>query len=271
MHLKIALLLPLIILFAKSYGSSDNHLFGGRAAGMGNAAVTLYDFWAVSHNQAGLARIDRPTAGVYFENRFMTQELSLGAGAFVLPTKSGVFGLSFNVFGFELYSESKVGLAYARTFGERLSTGVQLNYNNTFIANDYGSTGNFTFEAGIIFEIIPKLNIGVHVFNPTATKISDYSDERIASVIRTGLSWKFSEKVFIIVETEKSGNHEPVFRSGIEYHITDPIYIRAGIGTKPTTNSFGFGLELGLLKMDIATSYHHVLGYSPQIGFVYQF
>ena len=271
MRLRFILLIALNVLLTKSYGSSDNHLFGGRAAGMGNAAVTLYDFWAVSHNQAGLARIDRPAAGVYFENRFMAEELSLGAGAFVLPTKSGIFGLSFNIFGFELYNETKVGLAYARTFGQRLSAGLQLNYNNTFIANDYGSAGNLTFEAGIIFEIIPQLNIGVHVFNPTATIISDYTDDRIATVIRAGASWKFSEKVFVIIETEKSGNHDPVFRSGIEYHITDPIYIRAGIGTKPTTNSFGFGLALGRLNMDIAASYHHVLGYSPQIGFVYQF
>ncbi|TVQ94631.1 MAG: DNA-binding protein, partial [Bacteroidetes bacterium] len=63
----------------------------------------------------------------------------------------------------------------------------------------------------------------------------------------------------------------PVFRTGIEYRISDPLYIRGGIGTNPTTNAFGFGLELGNLNLDIATSFHHVLGYSPQLSFIYHF
>jgi hypothetical protein len=254
-----------------SFSANDNYLFGGRAAGMGNAAVTLYDFWAVSHNQAGLARMENMAAGVYFENRFLVKELSLGAGAFVLPTHSGVFGVSFNYFGFELFNESKVGLAYARTFGERFSAGIQLNYNNTYIAEDHGSRGNLTFEMGAIFHILPQLSIGAHIFNPTRAKIADFADERIPTIFRTGLSWEFSEKVVVIAETEKSINHAPVFRAGIEYHISDPIYLRGGIGTNPASNAFGFGMALGNLKMDIATSFHHVLGYSPQLSFVYHF
>ncbi|TVQ90189.1 MAG: hypothetical protein EA393_06355, partial [Bacteroidetes bacterium] len=96
-----------------SHAANDNYPFGGRAAGMGNAAVTLYDFWAISHNQAGLAKMQNIAAGVYFENRFLIEELNFGAGAVVYPTPSGVLGFNFTYFGFELYNESKLGLAYA--------------------------------------------------------------------------------------------------------------------------------------------------------------
>ncbi len=253
-----------------AYCTNDNYPFGGRAAGMGNAAVTLYDPWAVSHNQAGLAQMENSAAGVYFENRFLVQELSLGAGAFILPTHSGVFGASFTYFGFELYNESKVGLAYARGFGERFSAGIQLNYHNTYIAEDYGNKGALTVEMGAIYHIVKGLSIGAHIFNPTRAKIAEFADERIPTIFRTGLSYEFSQKVMVVVETEKSINHDPVFKFGIEYHITEPFYIRGGIGTNPTSNSFGFGLELGKLKVDLASSFHHVLGYSPQVSFLYE-
>ncbi len=261
----------LLILSSVTWAANDNYPFGGRAAGMGNAAVTLYDFWAISHNQAGLARMQNMAAGVYFENRFLIQELSFGAGAIVYPTESGVLGFNFTYFGFELYNESKVGLAYAREFGERFSAGVQLNYHNTNIAEDYGNKGNLTFELGAIFHILPELSFGVHLFNPTRAKIADFADERIPTIFRTGLSYEFSDRVIVVVETEKSVNLNPVFRTGIEYRISDPLYIRGGIGTNPTTNAFGFGLELGNLNIDVATSFHHVLGYSPQLSFIYNF
>jgi hypothetical protein len=124
---------------------------------------------------------------------------------------------------------------------------------------------------GAIYEIIPRLNIGAHIFNPTRAKIADYADERIPTIFKTGLSYEFSEKVLMTLETEKSINHPAVLKAGIEYRIIDPLYLRAGIGTRPTSNSFGFGLVMGNLNIDFATSFHYILGYSPQLSFVYHF
>lgn len=251
--------------------ANDNYPFGGRAAGMGNAAVTLYDFWALSHNQAGLARMENMATGVFFENRFLIEELSFGAAGFVYPTSSGVLGVSFTYFGFELYNETKIGLAYAMEFGERLSTGLQLNYHYTGIGESYGNKGNLTFELGAIFHILPQLSIGMHLFNPSRTKIGDFADERIPTILKTGFGYEFSDRVVVIVEADHSVNQSPVVKVGMEYRISDPIYLRGGIGTNPVSNSFGFGLELGNLNIDLATSWHQVLGYSPQLSMVYHF
>jgi hypothetical protein len=264
-------LILLFLQFHPLFASNDNYPFGGRAAGMGNAAVTLYDFFALSHNQAGLARMEHKAVGVYFENRFLVEELSFGAAAFVMPTQSGVFGVSFTYFGFELYNETKIGLAYARDFGERFSAGLQLNYHNTGIGEDYGNKGNLTVEMGFIFQLTQQLSLGAHLFNPTLAKIGEFADERIPTIFKTGLSYTFSEKVIVAGEVEKSINKNPSLKAGIEYHITEPLYIRMGVGTQPATNAFGFGLKLGSLNLDLATSYHHILGYSPQLSFVYYF
>ncbi len=264
-------LLFVLLVYSFAYSGNGNYPFGGRGAGMGNATVTLYDFWAMSYNQAGLSRLKNPTAGVFFENRFLVKELSFGAAAFAIPVNAGVVGASFTYFGFEYYNETKVGLAYARDFGERFSFGVQLNYQNTGIGESYGNQGNLTFEGGAIFHILPQLAIGMHVFNPLRAKVGDFADERIPTVFKTGLGYTFSDKAMAILEIEKSLNHEPIVKAGIEYRIIEPIYIRGGIGTNPSTNSFGFGLNLGNLQLDMATNYHYVLGYSPQVSFIYHF
>ncbi len=266
-HLIILFFLPTTVIFS----ANDNYPFGGRSAGMANAAVTLHDFWAVSHNQAGLALEENMAAGFYYENRFGIKELGLGAGAFVLPTDAGVFGLNFTYFGYSQYNESKVGLAYARNFGENLSTGVQLNYLSTKIAEDYGSKRNLTFELGAIYQLIPDLYVGAHLFNPIKAKVAEYDDERIPTILRFGMSYLFSERVMVILETEKDINHPYNFKLGIEYQITDPIYIRGGVGTSESQNAFGVGLLLSNFRIDISASYHNVLGYSPQFSMIYEF
>ena len=82
------------------FASNENTPIGGRSAAMANSSVTLSDFWAIQNNQAGLADFSHIALGLYYENRFMVKELGLRCGAFVLPTKSGVFGLNYNYFGY---------------------------------------------------------------------------------------------------------------------------------------------------------------------------
>ncbi|MBS4014303.1 MAG: hypothetical protein KGZ97_11185 [Bacteroidetes bacterium] len=268
---KIFVLFCIVSISLKLYAANENYLFGGRQAGMGNAAITLFDLWAVSHNQAGLARIDNITAGVYAENRYLIPDLTLGAGALAVPAAGGVFGLSFTHFGYSLYNENKVGLAYSRMFGERFSAGVQLNYHHLSIGEDYGSKSSVTVEMGVIYELIENLHIGFHLFNPTRTKIADYDGERIPTIMRGGFSYTFSDRVIFIFETEKDINLEAVYKAGLEYRVIDPIYLRVGVGTNPMSNSFGFGLEFSNFQLDLSSSYHHILGYSPQFSLIYQF
>ncbi len=263
-----------LLLTGQLGAANDNYPLGGRQAGMGNAAVSIYDFWAISHNQAGMAKLNRPTGGFYFENRFLVKEMGLGAAAVALPTTSGVFGLSLSYFGYSQYHESKVGIAYARSFGERLSVGVQFNYMYTFIGGtNSNSAGNVGLELGMIYEILPGLNIGAHIFNPTKAKIAAVDglyDEYIPTIIRFGMAYSFSERVIVSIESEKDVDRKPVLKAGIEYQIADLFYVRGGIGTNPTQNAFGFGIHTGSFTIDLSSSFHHVLGYSPQASIIYE-
>jgi len=262
----IFLVIPLFL-----NAAHDNVPEGGRSAALANASVALTDFWSLQNNQAGLAFYNRPAGAIYFENRYMVKEMSMKAGGLVMPTKAGVLGLNISYFGYPKYNESKFGLAYARSFGDVLAVGVQLDYLLTSVSENYGKKGVATFEIGLLSKINEHLSIGAHIFNPVQAKLTDYNNERIPAIIRVGAAYSFDENILVSVEAEKDTQMDPVLKCGLEYRIIEQIYVRGGISTNPGLYSFGFGLDFKKLKIDFSSSVHHVLGYSPQISLIYNF
>lgn len=244
---------------------------GARSSGMGNASVSLSDVWSAHHNQAGLGFLRDFSAGAYYENRFLIKELSIEGGVAALPVKGGTFGLCISNFGYSLYHENKYSLSFAKAFGDKLSAGIAMDYLTTKIGEGYGSKGVLAAEFGIQAKPLKGLTIGAHVFNPTRAKLADYNNERLPTVIRFGGDYNFSDKVKVAVETEKDIAQKAIFKAGIEYKPVKELYLRAGVGTNPTLTSFGFGLNLKSIQIDVSANYHQTLGFSPQIGLTYIF
>jgi hypothetical protein len=263
----------LLILSSTCLHATDNYSVGARSAGVAHASVTYSDAWSTFHNQAGLAWVKNITAAVYYENRFLISDLGLRSAAVAVPvSKVGTFGVSATVFGNSLYSERKGGLGYAKKFGDKIAAGIQMDYLNTYFNDEfYGSRTSFAAEAGIIAEPIANLKLGAHVFNLNKAKIAEYGDEHIPIIMRFGASYKFSEKVLLSSEVEKDIDYKNVFKTGLEYHPVDLLYIRAGIASNPTLSCFGFGLKLKQFIVDMSTQYHEVLGFSPQFSLGYEF
>lgn len=256
--------------FFSKAGNEDLPL-GARSSGMGNASVSLSDVWSAHHNQAGLGFLRDFSAGAYYENRFLIKELSIEGGVAALPVKGGTFGLCISNFGYSLYHENKYSLSFAKAFGDKLSAGIAMDYLTTKIGEGYGSKGVLAAEFGIQAKPLKGLTIGAHVFNPTRAKLADYNNERLPTVIRFGGDYNFSDKVKVAVETEKDIAQKAIFKAGIEYKPVKELYLRAGIGTNPTLTSFGFGLNLKSIQIDVSANYHQTLGFSPQIGLTYIF
>ncbi len=268
---RIPLLLISILAVSSSQAWNENNPIGARSSGMGNASVSLGDVWSAHHNQAGLGFVRDISAGAYYENRFLLKEISIKGGVVAIPVKAGTFGLTISNFGYSLYNENKYSLSFAKAFGDKLSAGVALDYLTTKIAEGYGSKGVLAAEFGIQAKPLKGLTIGAHVFNPTRSKIADYNDERLPTIIRFGGDYDFSEKVKVAVETEKDMSQKAIFKVGLEYKPVKEFYLRAGIGTNPTLTSFGFGINLKNFKIDVSGNYHQTLGISPQLGLTYIF
>lgn len=253
------------------FPSGENYHVGARSSAMGNSSVMLQDRWSIHHNQAGLAWLDEKSVGAYYESRYTMSKLGLQGGAFVLPTSAGTFALSVSSFGYTLYNETKVGLAYAKKLSPMFSVGVQLDYFSIGIGDNYGRANVFSGEIGVMAILTDDLTVGAHLFNPARAKVAQYNNERLPTILRFGASYTFSDKVLMTAEMEKDIDQKPVFKSGLEYNISDPIFIRAGIASNPFVSSFGVGVRLKGFEFDIATSFHSVLGYTPQLSLGYTF
>jgi hypothetical protein len=246
-------------------------IVGARSAGMGRASVSLTDFWSIQNNPAGMALQENIAAGVYYENRFLLPELSLKSAAVIVPANFGVLGLSFNQFGYSLYNENKLGIAYARSFGPMLRIGLQLDYLSTRFGNGYEGKDNVTFELGVQSQLTETVILGVFLFNPVKARLSEFTDERLPVIMRFGLTYLMTDKLIGIAEIEKNFDLDPSLRFGMEYALTDVFYTRAGLATNPGLFTFGVGIILNNLHLDIAASMHQVLGVSAQAGIIYQF
>jgi len=249
---------------------NQTELDGSRASAMGNTSVCLKDLWSAGNNQAGLASIESPSIGINYSNKYLLKGTDLKGIVFAYPLMSGVFGLSAAMFGSNLFNQKNVGLAYARNFGN-ISAGFQFNYLSTHISEDYGSKGIFNLEAGIQIKFLKNIILGAHVYNPTRSKLAAYNDERISSIYKSGISWSPSDKVIICTEIEKDLNMPSVFKFGIEYKPLKQISLRSGFCSTSSLANFGFGLNLDHFIIDIASSFHPVLGYSPMLSISYIF
>lgn len=264
------LLIVGFILFSLLGRAGDNPPLGARSQGMAGCGTALHnDVWGVQNNQASLADLQSIQAGIFYEQRFLVSELGMKAFAAGMPTKYGSFGLSVNSFGYSQYSEMKTGLAYSKKLGERFSMGVQLDYFNTRIGENYGSSSTVGGEIGLLAEPVKNLTLGLHLFNPTRSKLNGNLNERIPTIMRFGLAYKFSEQVFVIAEAEKDVDYKTTFRGGIEYRPLPVFYIRAGAASNPGLVSMGFGVALKKFRLDIASSFHSQLGFSPSLGLQY--
>lgn len=245
---------------------------GSRSSGVANASLLLTDnVYAPFTNQAGLASFNKFAACAFTHNKFLIKELATHGAAVIVPGgKNGAFSGSILYHGYSYFNQTKAAIGYGKKLSDVISAGIQIDYISTSIAEDYGSKSAFTFELGFIAKITQSLTAGAHIFNPIRAKLAEYNDEKIPSIARLALSYKFNDKCTLLAQSDKDFDKDFSFKSGIEYQVAKPLCLRAGINSKPTLLAFGLGINLGDFVIDIATDYHQVLGYSPTVGICYK-
>ena len=254
---------------------AQNNPVGARAAALGGVSTTFSDVWSAHNNQAGLADLNQIEAGAYYENRFLIKELNYSCFVAAIPLKkNGGFGLSYTNFGFSIFRQSKVGLGYGMRFSENFSAGIQLDYFLTRIndaTNTYGNKGIVTGELGFLAKLTKQVSVSGHLYNVARAKIASYNNEIIPVILKFGIHYKVSERVSLLSEAEK-GSYTPLnLKGGIEYLPAKDFYLRAGANSNPMQMSFGAGIKYQELNFDLSSSWHSILGFSPQIGFCYRF
>ena len=264
---RIYLTIALLIFVAAKLPAIENHPAGTRSLALSNAVVSVPDVWATFQNQATLATLNSFSAGVFYESRFLTDELSHTAITFVLPAKPGTFGLSFSQFGKGTFKEHKIGLAFSKMLSKNLAASVQLDYFSSRFPENERAAGFATFETGIFYLLSEKVTLAAHLFNPVQAGISTAEGkQKMPAVVRFGGHYKFEDKILVACEAFQLLNGPVQIRSGIEFLPVKNLALRFGVSGKPVNYTAGFGYQIGKLTTDIAFAYHGNLGITPSIS-----
>lgn len=260
-----------LIALSPAYAGGEHEPAGARFAGMAYSGLTLSDVWSMRMNPAGLAGLDKPMAGVFYQSHYLSNDLAQQGLAVAIPLGKGTVGVTGDRFGYSLYNESKVSAAYAMRFGEGLRVGVQFDYLSVRLGENYGNANVLTGEVGLQAKLTDALWVGAHVYNPFRAKLGGPYDERVPTFVRAGFGYTFSPKLLMTIEAEKDIDRKERFRFGAEYHPNKVLYLRTGISTGAVQGHFGAGVVLNKLQINLAVSVRSQLGATPIIGINYAF
>jgi hypothetical protein len=257
---------------------------GARAVALGNAAATLgNEVWAVANNAAGLGALTRPTAGAYFENRYLISSLNVAAAALALPlglvepaaagqparAEHGVVGVEAQRFGGALYSEVRVGAAYGYRLGV-VNIGGRLDMLQVSF-QDLGSRRVVVGSLGGQADIVPEhLTFGVYLYNLNQARLATYQDERVPTVLRAGLAYRAGKQVLLLLESEKDIEHDAGFKAGLEYLPASAVALRAGYASLTQQTTGGVGVKTSNFQFDYTAGWHSVLGLSQFLSVSWQ-
>jgi len=264
---KPLLTLSIVIFGILNLQATENHFAGARSLALSNAFISFSDVWSTFHNQAGISQIEKITAGIFYESRYMVDELSLTAGTIILPVNSGNFGISFYQFGEGSFKENKLGIAFAKKLSEKFHAGIQLDYYSNRFPENKKAFGYVNFEAGLIYTPDQKLFLGGHILNPLPSGIeTPEGKQNSPAIFRFGAHYCFNELVLITTEAEKI--HAIPFRlkTGIEFSPAKQLMIRFGVSGKPLSYTSGIGYTFKNVTTNIGFSYHANLGITPSIS-----
>jgi hypothetical protein len=243
-------------------GISGQHA-GAKFNSLANASVALNGMWAVQNNQAGLLNLTGISFSVDYKNLYTIKELSIKSGTIAIPLKGNVFALSFNEFGYDLYKEQEFGIAYARKILPKFNAGLRINLQ-TLMIPEYGKAKAATVEGGFQYLLTKKTVIGTHLFNPNHSQYDNDLSNSIPIRLRSGITHYFSDKVMMCFEVEKESSHKPEIKTGLEYQYLNSLFLRGGFSLREIKSYFGIGIHFKKFTLDVSSSSHPVLGFSPQ-------
>ena len=194
------------------------------------------------------------------------------AYAHILNGESGTISAHISQFGASslLYNTFSVG--YSRVFADRVAAGLTIKYFLlTSDQPEYSGIGTIGFDAGLQVKIIDNLYFGTVVSNLNHSKLGTYGYDRLPIVGSLGFMYQVARQSSLMVDIVKESDKKTSVRFGTNFSFNDKLYVRGGFQTTPSRVSFGVGYRITNFIIDVSSSWHQTLGFSPAISMSYSF
>jgi hypothetical protein len=230
-----------------------------------------YNPWSVLVNPAGVAESKSFSAGSMYRSPFLVEKLAKYDVVISSPVhQSGVATIHLSREGYSLLSRNTASLAYGRIFGHLVSSGIKFSYHYDAFGNGYGSSSWMTASAGVIIKFSEKVRVGVAVDNPGRSRYRSELPLRSPSTMVAGISWIRGHHLTLHAACTRSENQPLSFNAGLEYrpHRNLGFFVKAGGSPQPFY--FGYVFRRSRCDISMASSYHELLGFSPQFSVTFK-
>ena len=201
-----------------------------------------------------------------YRNMFGVKGLGSAALGVSTGLKSLRIGALWNRTGSDFVSRQEFKIHCSGRISELLSLGLGLQYRFVRMSGQYGSAGTPIVQLGMALKAGRKTDVVIDWYN--AVPFSTNKDLTNAGVahLRAGVRHRVSLQAGLLAEVHTRYGDYPnrsFLRGGLWYQ-TGRITFLAGAGNGPEPISFGMCFKSGQLRLDLASSYHTSLGFSPQ-------
>jgi hypothetical protein len=218
-------------------------------------------------NQAALATLKKTSLCFGYENQFSIPGMGLAALCLNLPAYNGTFGFTCSYFGISTYNELMAGLAYGHDLGKYIHAGIGIHYMTIHQYSGYTDFRAIIPSLGIQVLPVSSITIGLHVFNPGRQSYVPLCSKEIPVIIRCGIGYHPDNNMLICAEYMAHFHQKPFLSAGAEYIFKKAAMIRFGFSSAEQGQySFGIGLNIVHLRLNLSAIHHQVLGFSPAIA-----
>lgn len=266
--LKISVSVLLILSSLTASGGDPYRISAGAGeAGSGYVCVMKNGFWTSFHNQAVLPSNNSLTAGFNYENRFGIPELGTRTAAFIIPAGKTSLAAIYSHFGYSDFKRDMTGLACGMKVSDKISAGVQVDYFSQRTSGEYNNNQIVTCEAGLIISATENTSLGIHLFNPVPNSLRKTF---MPSSLRIGAGTRLNKLLFAGAEAEMYTGSKLIVRTGFEYEAAKKFWLRGGYSTENNSFSFGLGLLVKMVQMDIGFVTHDKLGVTSSASLIFK-
>ena len=250
---------------------------GARGLAMGRVGVALGGQTWGQANPATWATAARGL-GVEASQAYGLEGLRIAGASASVPLALGTLAASGRTYGADGYAETRILAGFARevplSSARTLALGLAVGYDGVSI-DDFGSKGSLHLSVGVQGDVVPTVRAGFALRNALGFFDDTEADltRPLGSVpsVAAGLAFRPSDRALLALDLDQNLDGDLSVRAGLEARVVQPLALRAGVGTGPTTFSAGVGVYAGPLAADLAVEHHEDLGLTPavslQIGF----
>jgi hypothetical protein len=231
-------------------------------------APSVIDAFNCAYNPALSPLMPEFAAGLYTENRFLTEELKLVSAAAVIRRSQSGISLLIRHFGNIDYNENCFGLNYGFSLG-KVSLGAIFNYQMLQVGD--GSSENYIkYGVASVWQLSEKVFTSFRLTNPHFFERGSQQRYPVATLTQFGIGYAASRELYIGVESQKEEDKPPQLVFAICYQYAGKYFFGCNWTTGSQQPYLSAGWQWKNLRIETGCAFHQVLGISPSLTILYQ-